>query len=48
MLDILKHVRTTRAVERSNDQGFTMIEVIVALMVFAVGSANSANGTLTP
>jgi prepilin-type N-terminal cleavage/methylation domain-containing protein len=36
MLDILKHVRTTRSAECSDDQGFTIIEVIVAMMVFAV------------
>jgi prepilin-type N-terminal cleavage/methylation domain-containing protein len=47
MLDIFKHARTTGAAERSNDQGFTMIEVIVAMMVFAFGSADSANGTPT-
>jgi prepilin-type N-terminal cleavage/methylation domain-containing protein len=47
MLDFLRHVRTTRLAERSGDQGFTMIEVIVAMMVFAVESADSANGTPT-
>ncbi|MDQ1573026.1 MAG: hypothetical protein QOH44_585 [Actinomycetota bacterium] len=45
MLDIFTHVRTTGAAERSDDQGFTMIEVIVAMMVFAFRSADSANGT---
>ncbi|MDQ1529180.1 MAG: hypothetical protein QOH77_970 [Actinomycetota bacterium] len=45
MLDIFKHARTTGAAERSNDQGFTVIEVILAMMVFAFRSADSSNGT---